>query len=75
MKAIDAAGLKVRDAGFRADAKLTRISSVTQKMKLDEEGEPDLSDESVRQTVAALWKKQQENFAKVLEALASFKWD
>ncbi len=75
LQAFRDAELKIRDAGFREEAKFTRISSVNQKLKVDEDGEPDFSDESVRQTTAALWKKQQDAVAKVITALTDFNWD
>lgn len=75
LKAIQENGLAIRDTGFRDDAKYTRIISVREYLKKDDEGEPDLSDESINATTTSLWKKQQEDYEKVLNALKLFSWD
>lgn len=74
LEAIRSAGLKVREAGFREEAKYTRILSLSQRLKPDEEGDPDTSDESVRQSAAALWTKLSKEGAKIIEALKGFEW-
>ena len=65
----------MRDAGFREKAKYTRILSLSQKLKADEEDDPDTSDVSVRQTTAALWAKLQKEGEKIVDALKDFHWE
>ena len=74
LHAIEAAGIPVRATGFRDDAKFTRIASHSQKLKLDEDGEPDTSDEEVQRVFRALWKKYDEPLEKVVSALSNFDW-
>ena len=40
----------------------------------DEDSEPDLSDESIRQAAASLWKKLSDSYDKVVPVLKEFAW-
>ncbi|NQT16162.1 MAG: PD-(D/E)XK nuclease family protein [Planctomycetes bacterium] len=74
LRAIQKAGFKFREAGFREEAKFTRILSLKQKPKLDEDSEPDLSEDGVRQTVGALWRKMWKDGEKIVGVLKEFDW-
>ena len=75
LHAIEDAGISVRKAGFRDDAKFTRIVSATQKLELDEDGEPDHSDEEIQRVFKLLWDKFKKPQANVVAALNSFVWE
>ena len=74
LRAIEAGGFEVRKMGFREEAKYTRILTVPHKFRLTEEGEPDLSDDAVRQAVANLWKKLWRDGANIVDVLKEFDW-
>ena len=59
----------MREAGLREEARYSRLKNVGQKLPNDEDGEPDLSDEAIRETAASLWKKMESTYHKVVKAL------
>ena len=75
MQVIQNAGLKFSKAGLRPEAKFTRIATSHQKLKTDEDGEFDTSDDAVRQTVATLWKKMWKDGEKIIDVLREFDWN
>ncbi len=75
LTALQDQGLAVRDAGFREGAKFTRLVSHSLKVRLDDGGDPDFSDDEVRRTASTLWKKFDEPRQKVMMALKDFNWD
>ena len=74
MKAIDVGGMKVGAKAFFPKAKYTRIVSSWLKLKTNEDGEPDTSDDSVRAAVAKAWKKISPEVEKLTEVLKKFNW-
>jgi hypothetical protein len=74
LNALKKSGFNFRKLGLREEAKFTRIVSETIKPKLDPEGEPDLSDEAVRQAVGSLWTKVWLESGKIVEVLKKFNW-
>ncbi len=75
LKAVQAAGIEFSAKGLSETAKFTRLRSASQKLKLDEEGEPDLSEEEIGRVVKLLWAKFEEPLAKVVEAVDGFAWE
>lgn len=74
MKAIQEAGFQFHKRGLEPEAKFTRIATCNQKLKTNEDGDPDTSDESVRQTVATLWKKMWKEGEKIIDVVKEFDW-
>lgn len=52
----------------------TTIASARQKLNLNEDGFPDLSDDAVRPLVAALWKKMWHDGEKIVDVVKNFEW-
>lgn len=74
MKAIQDAGFKFNKAGLKPEAKTTRIVSCVQKLKTNEDGDIDTSDESVQQIVTTLWKKMWKDGEKIIDVAKEFDW-
>lgn len=75
LRAIQSAGFDFRKGGLREEAKFTRIVSVKQKPKRTEDGDPDLSDEAVKEAVGALWTKLWKEGGKIVQVLKEFGWN
>ena len=73
--AFQAAGFKFTKTAFGPSAKYSRLFSATGSVALDEDGEPDFSDESVRSTFSKLFKKQQKSIEEITAVLKEFSWD
>lgn len=74
LHAVQDAGFKFREAGFREEAKFTRILSLKHKPRKDEDGELDLSDEAVRQAIGTLWKRMWKDGGHIVDVLKQFDW-
>jgi hypothetical protein len=74
LQAIQDAGIKVRKTAMREEAKYTRLISNSQRLKPGEDGDPDLSEESVRDAARALWTKLWAKTNPLTDVLSKFDW-
>ncbi|MCC6124127.1 MAG: PD-(D/E)XK nuclease family protein [Pirellulales bacterium] len=75
LESLQKVGFHFRQAGLREEAKFTRLISEKFKPKLNEDGEPDLSDNTIRQAVCSLWKKLWQEGEKIVGVLKDFDWN
>ena len=66
--------MKVAKWALREEARYTRLISISQKLKPGEDGEPDLTEASVREVAKALWTKLWERAKPLAGVLAKFDW-
>ena len=74
VQAIQATGIKLTARALDPRTQSTTLGSAYQKLKIDEEGFPDLSDDAVRPIVASLWKKTWKNGEKIIDVVKGFDW-
>lgn len=76
MHALKNAGFQFGEAGaFRNEAKFTRIVSKIQKLRKNEDGDPDEDTEYIQQVTKTLWEKLWADGHKITRVLAEFDWD
>ncbi len=74
LKKLREVGLTFWDGAFREEAKYTRVVSESKKLRQNEDGDIDDSEEHVQRVAASLWKKGWEEGKVVVDALRHFDW-
>jgi hypothetical protein len=74
LQTINDAGMKVAKWALREEARYTRLISISQKLKPGEDGEPDLTEASVRDAARVLWTRLSERAKPLTKVLAKFDW-
>lgn len=76
LKAIKKASFSFQEkSAFRETAKYTRILSMSQKLRTNEDGEVDDNPEYIKEVATSLWKKFWDEGGKITGVLKDFDWD
>jgi hypothetical protein len=67
-------GLSFQKDALKEGVQLTRIARESQKLRLNQDGDTDLSAEYVDSVTRSLWKKLRTDVAKLLNVLKGFDW-
>lgn len=74
LKRLADAGFKYWKGGLEEGAKFTRILTVSQTLRKDDEGEPDQSAEYLQKVIESLWEKFWQEGQAIIPVLKTFEW-